>query len=241
MSTLNGGPNVALNGLVLYLDAANSKSYISGSTIWNDISRTNNNGIVVNNPNYTTNNGGSIVFDGVNDYVNLGDVLGFNTPNFSFGAWFYFNGASQQGIILGKRNDAPFNQYNIGIQNNALNGGLGTNFTATLIPDSGLQNQFNYDLAPFGVGWYFGMITVSASSQRMYVNGQNVLTNNSNFTGQTFIIPGRPLYIGCINISNAPNVFFKSSFIPMVLIYNRTLTDEEILQIYNTTKGRFGL
>jgi hypothetical protein len=39
MSTLSGGPNVVMDGLVLWLDAANTKSYVSGSTTWNDISR----------------------------------------------------------------------------------------------------------------------------------------------------------------------------------------------------------
>ena len=53
MSTLSGGPNVIVDGLVLWLDAANSKSYISGSTTWNDISRGSNNGTLVNGPTFS--------------------------------------------------------------------------------------------------------------------------------------------------------------------------------------------
>jgi len=30
-------PDIVTNGLVLYLDAANTKSYVSGSTSWTDI------------------------------------------------------------------------------------------------------------------------------------------------------------------------------------------------------------
>ena len=36
------GPNITTDGLVLALDAANTKSYVSGSTTWNDLSGNNN-------------------------------------------------------------------------------------------------------------------------------------------------------------------------------------------------------
>ena len=39
-------PKIVTDGLVLYLDAANTKSYVSGSTTWNDLSKTPNNGSV---------------------------------------------------------------------------------------------------------------------------------------------------------------------------------------------------
>ena len=57
MSTLNGGPNIVFDGLVLYLDAGNTKSYISGSTTWNDISRLGNNGTLINGPTFSSSYG----------------------------------------------------------------------------------------------------------------------------------------------------------------------------------------
>ena len=70
MSTLNGGPgNIVTNGLVLYLDAANYLSYTSGSTVWRDLSSSNNSGSLINGPTFSSGNAGSIVFDGVDDYV----------------------------------------------------------------------------------------------------------------------------------------------------------------------------
>jgi hypothetical protein len=71
MSTLSGGPNIVVDGLVLYLDAANQYSYVSGSTAWNDLSRSNNNGTLINGPTFNSANGGSIVFDGIDDYVSF--------------------------------------------------------------------------------------------------------------------------------------------------------------------------
>jgi hypothetical protein len=86
----NYSPKIVTDGLVLYLDAANPKSYPGTGTAWNDISRGGNNGTLVNGPTFDSTNGGSIVFDGVNDYgIN-------NTPNLPTGnitaticAWVY--------------------------------------------------------------------------------------------------------------------------------------------------------
>jgi hypothetical protein len=69
MSTVGGGVNIITDGLVLYLDAANTKSIVSGSTTWNDLSRSGNNGTLVNGPTFNSGNGGSIVFDGLDDYM----------------------------------------------------------------------------------------------------------------------------------------------------------------------------
>ena len=57
------GPNLVTNGLVLALDAGNTKSYQSGSTTWFDKSRNGNNGTLTNGPTFSSANGGSIVFE----------------------------------------------------------------------------------------------------------------------------------------------------------------------------------
>ena len=62
MSTVQN-TKIVTDGLVLCLDAANTKSYVSGSTTWNDISRSGFSGTLINGPTFNGNNGGSIVFD----------------------------------------------------------------------------------------------------------------------------------------------------------------------------------
>jgi hypothetical protein len=69
MSTLTGGPGLVTNGLVLYLDAANPSSYISGSLNWNDLSRSQLSGSLINGPTFDSGSTSSIIFDGVNDYI----------------------------------------------------------------------------------------------------------------------------------------------------------------------------
>jgi hypothetical protein len=249
MSTVQGGQgNIVTNGLVLNLDAANPRSYPQpyNGTTWQNIAPVSSSltGSLVGGVTYTGSNGGALVFDGVNGYVDLGDVLGFNTPNFSFGSWIYFDGVSQNGAILTKRNDSPFNQYNLGISNSPTVGGLGTKLTATIIPDGGgsvgIFSTFEYNLAPFGAGWYNALVTVDVTSQRLYINGQNVLTNTRDYTGRTFLISGKPLYVGSINITNTPSNFFRGR-IGNSLIYNRTLNASEVLQNFNATRARFGI
>jgi hypothetical protein len=63
----NYSPKIVTDGLVLYLDAANSKSYVSGSTTWSDLSRGGNNGTLTNGPTYSSAKGGIIILDGSND------------------------------------------------------------------------------------------------------------------------------------------------------------------------------
>ena len=71
MATQYAFGKIVTNGLVLALDAANPKSYVSGSTTWRDLSGNNNSGSLVNGPTYSSDSGGSIVLDGVDDGVTV--------------------------------------------------------------------------------------------------------------------------------------------------------------------------
>ena len=80
-------PRVVTDGLVLCLDAGNVKSYPGSGTTWTDLSGKGNTGTLTNGPTYSSANGGSIVFDGVDDRVS---GTSFNTgQNFTINAWIY--------------------------------------------------------------------------------------------------------------------------------------------------------
>src|SRR6056300_1799187 len=61
--------NIVTDGLVLNLDAARKDSYNRTGTTWNDISGNGNNGTLINGPTFDSEDYGSIVFDGVDDYA----------------------------------------------------------------------------------------------------------------------------------------------------------------------------
>ena len=244
---LSHSPSIVTDGLVLCLDAANLKSYPGSGVTWGDLSVNNHTGILTNGPSYSSIKGGSIVFDGINDYINFANTTigGFANANFSYGAWFYYSGVAQSSVIIAKRNDQPYNQYSLAIYNDATFGGDGTKLTAFMNPDPsttghGTWTQFNYELGN-NSGWYFAVVTNNYTQQRMYVNGVHVLTDNDNHNGGTFLMTGNPLYVGAVNLNSSPSVFFKSSYISIVFLYNKALNDSEVLQNFNALRGRFGI
>jgi hypothetical protein len=86
----SNGPTISTNGLVLALDAGDRNSYVSGSTTWNDLVGLNN-GTLTNGPTFNSANGGSIVFDGTNDYVVVPESssVDITTNTITFGGWCY--------------------------------------------------------------------------------------------------------------------------------------------------------
>ena len=69
--SLRRGPSIVTDGLVFYIDAANPNSYISGSTTVNDL-LSDNDGTLTNGVGFDNK---SWVFDGIDDYINIGDVI----------------------------------------------------------------------------------------------------------------------------------------------------------------------
>jgi hypothetical protein len=231
-------PKIVTDGLVLYLDAANTKSYVSGSTTWNDISRSGVNGTLVNGPTFSGTNGGSIVFDGADDYVtDIGTVSTFsfmqNTGVFTINVWvkpnvlgtaMYFIGNNDgttgaKGFFLGKLSNNRFN------------------FTLTY-GASGLS-ILSFQLVDYYTDTNWVNVTISSNGLNAiaYKNGTRFGTSNSI----TILSTGdstRNLSIGRIN--NSPGTNWSGS-IAQTSIYNRTLSAQEVLQNYNATKSRFGL
>jgi hypothetical protein len=68
MATQFANGKIVTNGLVLCLDAADRTSYLGSGTTWFDLAGSNN-GTLTNGPTFNSTNGGSIVFDGVDDYA----------------------------------------------------------------------------------------------------------------------------------------------------------------------------
>jgi hypothetical protein len=235
-------PNIVTDGLVLYLDAANPASYVSGSTAWRDISRGGNNGTLIDGPTFNSANGGSIVFDGVNDFISGSDVPFRFANTFTLDVAVYFNGANIEGFIIGKRNGSPFNQYNMNISSgNPYTGGVGKVATFFGRADGGSPDiVLNYTLPSAGI--YNIAVSINTNSQTLYVNGIARATTNVNVSSNTFNILGRDLLIGAAR--NNAGTGISGPFpgnIYTTKIYNRTLSAQEILQNYNATKTRFGL
>ena len=64
------GPRIVTEGLVLAVDAADRNSYAGSGTTWNGLGTGDYTGTLTNGPTFSDADGGSIVFDGTNDFVN---------------------------------------------------------------------------------------------------------------------------------------------------------------------------
>ena len=212
---LSHSPSLVMNNLVLCLDAGNSKSYPGSGTTWTDLSGNGNTGTLTNGPTYNSANGGSLVFDGSNDYV---------TSPFTFTAgqavtilgWLYSTAStSAYRNFVDTLSALPMIWWNTSGQ---IEFDTGSGYTTPAV----YRNQWVY----------VGLVKPSGSTiASYYVNG--VFASNG---GVSYSVPastptwfnrgGSQTWIG--NCSNAS-------------IYNRALTAAEIQQNFNATRSRFSI
>jgi hypothetical protein len=231
----NYSPKIVTDGLVLALDAANPKSYVSGSTTWGDLSRGGNNGTLVNGPTFSSANGGSIVFDGVDDRVStLGAGITDYSQPFSMGVWFYIDPAATWD------NGFRSNIYSIA-GSFAGQYGLFKNEGDTF--GMQLRDADSTILATVAGNskgiWYYLISTWNGSILKLYRNGELVSTNSTG--GITGAPDTSILWIGGARSFSGTSGNFYQGNIAKCEYYNKQLTDNEVLQNYNATKTRFGL
>jgi hypothetical protein len=120
---VTGTPRMVTDGLILYVDAANAKSYPRSGTIVTNIGKTTSTASLVNGVSYNSSYGGSFVFDGSNDYISCGDENFRITGNsLSVECCFYYDGTDKTNMpIYAKRNgNPPYNQFSSAISNGNL-------------------------------------------------------------------------------------------------------------------------
>jgi hypothetical protein len=222
----NYSPKVVADGLVLYLDAANTKSYVSGSTRWNDISRGGKNGTLVNGPTFSSDNGGAIMFDGINDAVTYPLITLTNTYTLEF----YGN---MNGPINTSNRRSIFND---GINYFGEFSNISTYFTN--ITCDGTPLYFNFGFTggiTLGSNFHWVFTINSDKTNDIYVNG-NLRTKGTQLTSYTTITSTFRRF-GASAGGSRP----YSGSLYTARIYNKTLSASEVLQNYNATKTRFGL
>jgi len=229
------GPKIVTDGLVLALDAANPNSYPGSGTAWNDLTPNKNNGTLVNGPTFNSANGGSIVFDGVNDYVNFNsNILDFNAKNFSVLCWFSTTDTNMRLIQTRNTGGAGSKSgwqvsvaFSPSWSNTAIEDTNGNHINFSSITDlSSLDGQFHL----VSLTW-----NTSLGQAALYIDDQfkgsltnaNMINSNINSTDN--------LQIGRANA----NTQYLNGKISQSLIYYKTLTAQEITQNYNALKDRF--
>jgi hypothetical protein len=224
---LSHSPSTITQNLVLCLDAANPKSYPGSGTTWTDLSGNGNNGTLVNGVGYSGDNLGSLVFDGVNDYVTLGtkDII---TTDFSVNMWvkvtaatkevyfFSFGYVDSNSALLYRNEGAPYN-LNIIYRNSGVNTTHSSSFVIN-------QN------VTYNITW-----TRSGSNNILYINGVNIHTFSNSTTLTSCIYD-----IGWATTRNKTTAYYQGN-IYTTSLYNRALTASEIQQNFNALRSRFSI
>jgi hypothetical protein len=219
------GPEIVTNGLVLYLDAGNPLSYPGTGTSWFDITGNGNTGTLTNGPTFNSDNGGSIVFDGTNDYVQTN----YDAALTDFTACVWFKVPDSTNVGSARILDKSF-----------INGFyLGKNYLGTANSWGGGIMESS---PPYGRyitltdgQWNYMSFIRSGTTNTIYGNG---ITNTISGTVSSTPLNTSNMRIGVeFSIISGP---FKGD-ISQVYIYDRALSASEVLQNYNAIKSRYGM
>jgi len=233
--------NIVTNGLVLYLDAANKISYPGSGTTWQDLSGRGNNGTLVNGPTFSTDRGGSIQFDGSDDYGNVGD-FDYGRGGLSVCAWFkfnvYSNGGYKSGIVSKWQTGA-------GTNNEFYLGSEGNGGSSPGSPSFAIQGSNNIIYSVWDTNiiqsinvWYYQVGTFDGNIIKLYLNGNLIKTSSSIPVSSVKTLTSQPIGLAAFGSGFSYKSYLT---LPDVKLYNRAISASEIQQNYNATKVRFGL
>jgi len=210
-------PRVVTNGLVMYLDAANTRSYSGSGTSSNSLVG----GIgatLVNGVGFTSSNNGAFTFDGSNDYINFGNSSAVQQSSGTLSAWAKASspGGGYRGII------AKQGAYGLFYTDSVL---VAYDWAADAPRSTGVNIADNT--------WKNVVLTYQSgvsNGTRIYINGVSVLTTTITVLNQTGNLFGG---------AEANAGQYAACQISLFNMYNRALSATEILQNYNATKGRY--
>jgi hypothetical protein len=208
------------SGLTLYVDAGRSTSYSGSGVQWYDLSGNNNTGTLQNSPSYSSSNGGILTFNGSNQYVSFSSPtnIPIGNSNYTISVWFNTSGLGTNAFVGW--------------------GGFGSTnqVTALRLSSTGFihywwGNDLVVNTSLSTNTWYNVVARFNGTNREIWLN--NVKIGNDTPSGH--------------NVPNANNLRIASSNggeyfngkLSNIEIYNRSLSDSEIGQIYNNYLYRF--
>ena len=216
--------SVVTTGLQLYLDAGNASSYPGSGTTWTDLTVNGRNGTLTNGPTYSATNGGSIVFDGTNDFVQCTGSLTVTAATFV--TWIRRNGNQGQydGILFSRgtnvtgMNFQAANQLGYHWNNNINTYGWQSGLT---IPD---------------LTWCMVAVSVTSTAAIAY------LCQSSGITTATNTVSHGSSLLNDIKLAqdDAGGRFFNGN-IAIAQLYNTALSAGQISQNFAVDRARFGV
>ncbi len=221
------GKSIVTDGLVFYVDAANSNSYPGSGTDWANLSGSAT-ATLTNAPTYSSNNGGDFSFDGTNDHVattydatgkiNLTFCLWLNIDNFNI---------TNGGTIF----DQSTGSTGFGIRTISSD-------TIQLFARNSNASSVNLFSSYTGLStgtWYYACIKFETNSITTYLDGAVNATHSATLDTIS-VDSSNDMEIGGRNDTTDGHL---DGSIALVQIYEKALSNDEVLQNYNALKNRF--
>ncbi len=221
----HAAPNIVEDGLVFLVDAANPRSYVSGSLDTFDLKNTSITGILKNETGFVGLPTASWVFDGIDDYIDCGTNNIGITDEFTISTWIYFNTLSSY------RTWFSYGGYTSGGFLLQRHGETGTD----------LRWAYNGSVLKDGPTFttteaWTNLVCTGGSGKNIiwYVNNTQTIVSGgvSSFSATS----AKKIEIGRRADTSTQEIDGKIS---NVSIYNRALSAQEVKQNYNALKSRF--
>jgi len=241
-------PRIITDGLIMYLDAGNIKSYPKTGNTWYDLKRTYNATIV--GPSFNSNGYfdflGQGEYDGdpTGDYISLNNDVTNTSPSIkpngvTYDWWMKFNGNQTHGHCI---------LYGSGTMNHME--WRGTTTDGYWRTEAAIQNGYSFGASgDFGhqLEEWFNMTVVFANNEefrpvRWYLNGNLFYTGNMTGGTSPSTEYFRPNAFG--RATGTSQYLYSESFLgslSIFKIYDRVLTPGEILYNHIALRGRFGV
>jgi hypothetical protein len=218
-------PSIVTTNLSMFLDAGNASSYPGSGTDWTDLSGNSRNGTLTNGPTYTSADGGSIVFDGINDFVQCTGSITATAATFV--SWIRRNGSQDayDGILYSRSAAATGISF------------FGTTNKISYTWNDAV-NTWSWDsgLTIPDLTWCMVAVSVTSTAATAYLcqsSGITSATNTVNHTSTTL----DDIKIGQDDLTASR---FFNGRIATAMIYDRALSAGEITQNFNALRGRYG-
>ena len=230
------GPQQATGGAITSVNGYTIHTFTVTGTFtpapnWTDVSGNGNTGTLTNGPNYNSVNMGSIVFDGVDDYVTTGSIdfaaLAF-VSGFTINLWVYPSSAGRAALFASASGSSG-TQWQTYVWSDTSTFGTAQRYGA------GSQNDFSTP-ANYPINyWYNVTVTSNNTTSYIYVNGQQI---TSAGTGIIVNQPAsREVWLGGFKNYSIPFLGKMSD----TSVYNRALSAAEVAQNFNALRGRYGI
>jgi hypothetical protein len=221
-----------LNGILVQLDAANSRSYSGTGTIWNDVNSSSYPFTLTNGPVFSTN--GFFDFDGTNDFAVRTHTTQLKPTNAI---------TLEQWLNADDWNAGTSSNYKTSLsctQGGGYSHNIWSGSFKSYIYAGGAYRVPTADVSNL-VGWHHFVTTFDGRYTRLYVDGELNTTIDIGTFGNTISYASNGIFVGAEagSSNTTPEGFYWDGKIGTTSIYNRALSVAEIAQNYNATKTRY--